>query len=92
MKTIGVILSLVAVATCTVSHTAGCTLLFDGRVPPSAKPADFDKSTSVYNYQYVHGTSEHSLNVLPGADLISEQIRHGQRFSSFQMSHLPWYV
>lgn len=58
MKTIGVVLSLVALGTCTSRNPPTCTILFDGRVPPSAKPADFDKNTSVYNYQYVHGTSE----------------------------------
>lgn len=60
MKNIGVILSLAALAACTPHTSPACPILFDGRVPLSAKPADFDKNTSVYNYQYVHGTSETS--------------------------------
>lgn len=47
-------------ATCAIASTnAGikCKLLFDGRVPPSAKPADFDKNSSIYDHQFVHGQS-----------------------------------
>lgn len=56
MKYIAVILSLGALGACTPRPS--CTLLFDGRVPFSAKPADFDKDTSLYDHQYVHGENQ----------------------------------
>jgi len=34
-----------------------CKVLFDGRVPLSMQPADFDKNSSIYDHQFVHGES-----------------------------------
>lgn len=34
-----------------------CPLLFDGRVHKDVTPADFDKNTSIYDHQFVHGQS-----------------------------------
>ncbi|PPQ71152.1 hypothetical protein CVT25_004770 [Psilocybe cyanescens] len=34
-----------------------CTILFDGRVPQHMTPADFDKNSSIFDHQFVHGQS-----------------------------------
>ena len=36
----------------------GCKMLFDGRVPQKVTPSDFDKNTSIFDHQFVHGESE----------------------------------
>ncbi|KAF8179614.1 hypothetical protein BJ912DRAFT_883052 [Pholiota molesta] len=35
-----------------------CTLLFDGRVPQKMTPADFDKNSSIFDHQFVHGQNQ----------------------------------
>lgn len=35
-----------------------CKILFDGRLPLSVQPADFDKNSSIYDHQFVHGESK----------------------------------
>ncbi|CCA72240.1 hypothetical protein PIIN_06174 [Serendipita indica DSM 11827] len=50
-------IALLGLATTSLA-TRSCSLLFDGRVPVTAKPADFDKNTSIYNYQFVHGANQ----------------------------------
>ncbi|KZT35386.1 hypothetical protein SISSUDRAFT_1071847 [Sistotremastrum suecicum HHB10207 ss-3] len=35
-----------------------CKILFDGRVPLTATPADFDKTTSLYNNQFILGQNQ----------------------------------
>ena len=35
-----------------------CPILFDGRVPLLETAADFDKNSSRYDHQFVHGDSE----------------------------------
>jgi hypothetical protein len=44
--------------------TKKCDILFDGRVPWSATLADFEKSTSIYNNQYILGQSEEISSIL----------------------------
>jgi hypothetical protein len=50
--------STVLAAPATTLKNTACPILFDGRVGLTAKPADFDKNTSVYNHQYDLGQSE----------------------------------
>lgn len=35
-----------------------CKILFDGRVPQRMTPPDFDKNSSIFDHQFVHGQSE----------------------------------
>jgi len=48
---------LVLGTTAKVSATK-CKLLFDGRVQQGVTPADFDKNTSIYDHQFVHGDNQ----------------------------------
>lgn len=38
-----------------------CEVIWDGRVSLHTTPADFDKNSSIYDHQFVHGDSEYSL-------------------------------
>lgn len=72
---------------------ATCELLFDGRVPQNYTAADFDKPTSIYDHEFVHGTSwatfwGHYEDLLIS---IPPQIRPGLRLSNFQTSMDQWY-
>lgn len=60
MKDVLVVLSLASLALATKK----CEILFDGRVPWSATPADFEKSTSIYNNQYILGQNQTWSQVL----------------------------
>ncbi|KAF8881406.1 hypothetical protein CPB84DRAFT_1791812 [Gymnopilus junonius] len=35
-----------------------CPVLFDGRVPKSMTPPDFDKNSSIFDHQFVHGQNQ----------------------------------
>ncbi|GJJ14876.1 hypothetical protein Clacol_009145 [Clathrus columnatus] len=35
-----------------------CPILFDGRVHKNVQPADFDKNSSIYDHQFVHGQNQ----------------------------------
>ncbi|KZS97141.1 hypothetical protein SISNIDRAFT_406506 [Sistotremastrum niveocremeum HHB9708] len=37
---------------------ASCPILFEGRIPQYITPADFDKNSSVYDHQFVHGDNQ----------------------------------
>jgi len=41
-----------------------CNILFDGRIPLDAQPSDFDKNTSIYDHQFVHGENQTWAEVL----------------------------
>ena len=61
--------------------TTECQVLFDGRIAQNVEPADFDRNTSIYDHQFVHGESDLAFYVLLERNSlnISFQIKHGQR-------------
>ncbi|KAF8494540.1 hypothetical protein JB92DRAFT_2995759 [Gautieria morchelliformis] len=40
-----------------------CQLLFDGRIAPEVDAADFDKNSSIYDHQFVHGESTYPSGI-----------------------------
>lgn len=44
------------------AHKKSCEVIWDGRVSLQTTPADFDKNSSIYDHQFVHGDSEYSLD------------------------------
>ncbi|EIN04659.1 hypothetical protein PUNSTDRAFT_128217 [Punctularia strigosozonata HHB-11173 SS5] len=50
-----------ALSTALLAHVASaqkCPLIWDGRVTLRTTPADFDKNSSIYDHQYVHGENQ----------------------------------
>ncbi|KAI0346707.1 hypothetical protein BDW22DRAFT_794508 [Trametopsis cervina] len=39
-------------------HIGGCDIIWDGRVSLLTTPADFDKNSSIYDHQFVHGDNQ----------------------------------
>lgn len=56
-----------------VAHARTCNILWDGRIPLDIVPADFDKNSSVYDHQFVHGDSKSSLPVYSEIILIFDR-------------------
>ncbi|EJD07657.1 uncharacterized protein FOMMEDRAFT_150198 [Fomitiporia mediterranea MF3/22] len=50
-------------------RAANCTILFDGRIPPSVVPADFDTSSSVYDDQFVRGQNQTWAEIIKFPDI-----------------------
>jgi len=51
-------IALLATSFARVTSAAKCDILFDGRVPLTTTPADFDTPSSLYNDQFVHGENQ----------------------------------
>ncbi|KAI5121648.1 hypothetical protein M0805_001175 [Coniferiporia weirii] len=63
MRTPSLLLALICLSSAfahakSVPPTSACKILFDGRVSASTTRADFDKNSSIYDHQFVHGQNQ----------------------------------